>query len=42
MGKTRDPSKKTVAIKATFHVKKGIVEDRNGRDLTEADEIKKK
>ena len=36
-GKTRDLFKKTGDIKGTFHVK-----DRNGKDLTEADEIKKK
>ena len=37
MGKTKDLCKKTVAIQATFHKKKGTVEDRNGRDVTEAD-----
>ena len=42
MGKTRDLCKKTAAIQATFHAKKGTVEDRNSRDLTEAGEIKKR
>ena len=42
MGKTRDLCKKTAAIQATFHSKKGTVEDRNSRDLTEAGEIKKR
>ena len=42
MGKTRDPFKKTEDIKGTFHLKLGITKDRNGMDLTEAEDIKKK
>ena len=42
MGKTRDLFKKTVDIKGTFHVRKGTVNDRNSKDLTEAEEIKKR
>ena len=41
MGKTRDLFKKTGAIKGTFHARMGIIKDRNGKDLTEAEEIKK-
>ena len=41
MGKTRDLFKKTGAIKGTFHAKMGTIKDRNGKDLTEAEEIKK-
>ena len=41
MGKTRDLLKKTGAIKGTFHARMGIIKDRNGKDLTEAEEIKK-
>ena len=37
MGKTRDLFKKTEDIKGTFHLKLGIIKDRNGMDLTEAD-----
>ena len=40
MGKTRDLFKKIGIIKGTFHARKGI-EDRNGMDLTEAEEIKR-
>ena len=40
MEKTRD-LKKVRDIKGTFHVKMGRVEDRNGMDLTEAEDIKK-
>ena len=39
--KTRDLFKKTVNIKGTFHPKMGTVKDRNGIDLTEAEDIKK-
>ena len=39
MGKTRDLFKKTGEIKGTFHAKMGTVKDRNGKDLTEAEEI---
>ena len=42
MGKTRDPFKKTGDIKRTFHARMGTVKDRNGKDLTEAEEIKKR
>ena len=41
MGKTRDPFKKTRDAKGTFHAKMGSIKDRNGKDLTEAEEIKK-
>ena len=40
MGKTRDLSKKIIDIKGTFHAKMGSIKDRNGMDLTEAEEIK--
>ena len=42
MGKTRDLFKKIRDIKGTFHAKMGSIKDRNGRDLTEADDIKKR
>ena len=42
MGKTRDLFRKIGEIKGTFHAKMGTVKDRNGKDLTEAEEIKKK
>ena len=42
MGKTRDPVKKTGDIKRTFHARMGTIKDRNGKDLTEAEEIKKR
>ena len=38
MGKTRDLFKKIRDTKGTFHAKMGTVKDRNGRDLTEAEE----
>ena len=41
MGKTRDRFKKT-AIKGTFHTRMGMIKDRNGKDLTKAEEIKKR
>ena len=41
MGKTRDLFKKIRDSKGTFHVKIGTVNDRNDRDLTEAEDIKK-
>ena len=41
MGKTRELFKKIGAIKGTFHAKIDIIKDRNGKDLTEAEEIKK-
>ena len=40
MGKTRDLFKKIRDIKGKFHAKKGSIKDRNGRDLTEAEDIK--
>ena len=42
MGKTRDLLKKIKDTKGTFHAKMGTIKDRNGKDLTEAEEIKKK
>ena len=42
MGKTRDLFKKIRDTKGTFHAKMGAIKDRNGRDLTEAEDIKKK
>ena len=42
MGKTRNISKKIRAIKGTFHAKMGSMKDRNGMDLTEAEDIKKR
>ena len=41
MGKTRDLFKKIRAIKGTFHAKMGTIKDRNGIDLTKAEDIKK-
>ena len=40
-GKTRDLFKKIRDIKGTFHAKMGSIKDRNGMDLTEAEDIKK-
>ena len=42
MGKTRDLFKKIRDTKRTFHAKMGSIKDRNGRDLTKAEEIKKR
>ena len=42
MGKTRDHVKKNRDTKGTFHAKMGSIKDRNGRDLTEAADIKKR
>ena len=42
MGKTRDLFKKIGNIKGTFHVRMSTIKDRNGKDLTEAEEIKKR
>ena len=43
MGKTRDLSKNIRDnIKGTFHVKMGLIKNRNGRDLTEAEDTKKR
>ena len=41
MGKTRDLFKKIRDSKRTFHAKMGSIKDRNGMDLTEADDIKR-
>ena len=41
MGKTRDHFKKVRDTKGTFHAKLGSIRDRNGMDLTEAEDIKK-
>ena len=41
MGKTRDPFKKIRDTKGTFHAKMGSIKDRNGMDLTEAEDIEK-
>ena len=42
MGKTRDILKKIRDTKGTFHAKMGSIKDRNGVDLTEAEDIKKR
>ena len=42
MGKTRDLFKKIRDIKGTFHAKMGTIKDKNGVDLTEAEDIKKR
>ena len=42
MGKTRDLFKKIRNIKGTFNAKMGSIKDRNGMDLTEAEDIKKR
>ena len=42
MGKTRDLFKKTRDTKGTFHAKMGSIKHRNGMDLTEAEDIKKR
>ena len=41
MGKTRDLFKKTRDTTGTFHANTGSIKDRNGKDLTEAEDIKK-
>ena len=41
MGKTRDLFKNIRDIKGTFHAKMGTIKDRNGMDLTEAEDIKR-
>ena len=41
LGKTRDLFKKIRDTKGTFHVKMGTIKDRNGTDLTEAEDTKK-
>ena len=42
MGKTRDLFNKIRDTKGTFHAKMGSIKDRNGMDLTEAEDIKKR
>ena len=42
MGKTRDLFKKISDTKGTFHAKMGTIKDRNGMDLTEAEDVKKR
>ena len=42
MGKTRDLFKKIRDAKGTFHVKMGSIKDRNGMNLTEAEDIRKR
>ena len=42
MGKTRELFKKIRDTKGTFHAKTGSIKDKNGRDLTEAEDIKKR
>ena len=42
MGKTRDLFRKIRDTKETFHAKMGSIKDRNGMDLTEAEDIKKR
>ena len=42
MGKTRDLFKKTGDIKGTFHTKMGMIQDRNDKDLSEVEDIKKR
>ena len=41
MGKTRDLFKKIRDIKGTFHAKMGAIQDRNSKDLTEAEDMKR-
>ena len=41
MGKTRDLFKKIGDIKGTFNAKMGTIKDKNGKDLTEAEEIRR-
>ena len=42
MGKTRDLFKKIRDTKGTFHAKMGLIKDRNGMDLTETEDIRKR
>ena len=42
MGKTKDLVKKIRDTKGTFHAKMGTIKDRNGTDLTEAEDIKQR
>ena len=42
MGKTRDLFKRIGDIKGTFHIRMDMIKDRNGKDLTKAEEIQKR
>ena len=42
MRKTRELFKKIGAIKGTFHARMGMIRDRNDKDLTETEEVKKR
>ena len=42
MTKIRDPFKKIGDIKGTFHARMGMIKDRNSKDITEAEKIKKR
>ena len=42
MGKTRDLFKKIRDIKGIFHARMGTIKDKNGKDITEAENIKKR
>ena len=42
MGKIRDLFRKIGEIKGTFHARMGMIKDRNGKNLTEAEDIKKR
>ena len=42
MGKARDLFKKIRDTKGIFHAKMGLIKDKNGKDLTEAEDIKKR
>ena len=42
LGKTRDPFKKIRDTKGTFHPKMGTIKERNGMNITEAEDIKKR
>ena len=42
MGKTSDFFRKIEDTKGTYHAKMGTIKDRNGKDLTEAEDVKKK
>ena len=42
MRKTRDPFKKIGDIKGTFHARMGVIKDRNGKDLKEAEVLRKR
>ena len=42
MGKTKEHYKKIGGIKGTLHARMGMIKDRNSKDLTEAEDIKKR